>query len=418
MSESKAKDPGDLQAATEEEEKQPSWMRVQNDRGKAAYRLGLSFLQENASVVFFRILAVGISGFLGTVAMSTLAVTFLLTVTGEPLDEMIWLWRLVRLLREPAFMLGAAGVLASAAAASLLLDAYSEGLIWTAYRRARHGERARVFEQASHIEAARWTPSVMGWIAIRWLVRVACVLVGAGVYVGIVMLNLRWGGDTQAALALVSSLLYAAGLLYMILLNVTLEWVPACMIGGSGEPRGLGEALLEAAKRSIEELLSTYRLIVQSFGWALPALALTGLVFAGQVWFIESEETSQLLSMSRILADMLVTVSFAGVGVLVRVGLFELEADREVRSRGDGAHAKRSIQARAERAKELRGQREDESIYAHLGAKDEDGITRVDIHNFLPDESASDAPGPLSVREVMPWLFDATELGAASQEEE
>ena len=414
MSESKTTKVSD---PVEEVEKAPSWMRSQNDRGKAAYRLGLSFVRENVSVVVFRILAVGVSGFLGTVAMSTLAVTFLLTVAGEPLDEMIWLWQLVRLLREPAFAIGAAGVLASATAAGLLLDAYSEGLIWTAYGRARQGERAKVFERASNEEAARWTPSVLAWMAIRWLVRVACVLVGAGVYAGIVMLNLRWGVETPSALAAITSLLYAGGLLYMILLNVTLEWIPACLMSQSGEARDLGEAVLEATARSIEELVSTYRLIVQSIGWAVPVLALTGLVFAGQIWFIESEAVSQFLSLLRIFSDLLVTAALAGVGVLIRVGLFELEADRQVQI-SEGAPTGRTIQARAERAKELRGQREDQSIYAHLGDKDEDGITRVDIHSFLPDEDAGDHAEALSVREVMPWLFQATEPGTTSQEEE
>lgn len=378
-------------------EAKQGWVREQNARGKAAYRLGLAFVRENAGITVFRIVSVGISGFFGTLAISMMAVVFLMSVVGEPLDEMIWLWHLGRLIREPSFLIGAAGVLATTTAAGLLLDAYSEGMIWTAYRDARAGERAKVLSRTTHDEATRWTPTALAWLALRWAIRAGCLAVGVGVYVGILMLNLRWMQDTHALLALGTSMLYAGGILYMILLNVTLEWVPACLIGQQTEEHSLGEAFLEAAGRSIEELIGTYRLIVQSLSWALPALALAGAALAGQLLLASSDEMAQLFGLVRVFTDLFVTVSLAGVGVLIRVGLFELEADRHEEDK-----SKRSIQARAERAERISERPTRESIYAHLGREDEDGISRVDIQSFLPED-----PAPaLSMREVLPSLYE------------
>ena len=58
--------------------------------------------------------------------------------------------------------------------------------------------------------------------------------------------------------------------------------------------------------------------------------------------------------------------------------------------------------ADAERAERISERPTRESIYAHLGREDEDGISRVDIQSFLPED-----PAPaLSMREVLPSLYE------------
>lgn len=375
-------------ASEEQTREQPrSWLRAQAARGKAAHALAWQLARRHPQVVLWRVLGLGAGSLLSTMALVAilLAVFAQLRVLEPALG--VWAAALVELARQPGFTVSAWGMFAAVTAMTWLADAYTEGLIWASWERDQGVEAAEDGWQ----RAAHHAPTALAWVALRKLSRLAMALMGAMVYVSLLRVTMRGGVWTPA---LTLGLVYALGILYVALLNVALEWMPAERVTGAPN---LGEAALGAARAAIEELVSSYRLLIHALGLAVVPLLVYMASVTLEVWALTRPELAAAAGLVRVLSELFLFIALTMVGLLFRAGTLFLAADR----RGDLGEDLEILAERA-RAEKTRRTTQQPSPLAQFGQPRDGAPAQVAIEDLIPDE--------------LPNLIDARELLAAAQQ--
>ncbi len=351
------------------------WFAGQQARGRAAYECGLALWLERPRAAIARLVGLGGANLISSVALATLVGAVALRIAGEPVDPGVWWWHLVSLGSSTPFVFGAAGVFATATALAWLLDAVTEGFVWAQMEGelVTEVDAARLFIWEA---GSQWVPWVLVWHVLRSLVRAALLVGTTMVYVSLVMATAS--GDAIIGPALLTGGIYAAGILYILLASVTLEWIPACLVVGSGRPT-FGESVLRAAHEAIDQLVSTYRLLVQSLSWVIAPLMLYGVALGLESAALSDPELAPWCAGLRWGAQVFASVAIAGVGLVFRAGTFFLHHTRE----GTGRDLEEMAAARTRRGRSAKAA----SGLAHLGRDGGGAEVVVELDDLLPTEA-------------------------------
>lgn len=297
-----------------------SWIKGESERANAAFALAWETLKVRPELLVWRVLGVGVGSFIATIASALVLVSFLLPLSLAPPDAAEWFGLSASLMQNPTFVLAAAGVFAVSSAITWLSDAFTQGYVWSAARGQLEAEPTR----GSWEEAARFTPTALLWSALAKLVRWAGVLLGVGVYVSILLLNVELGGSYWPAL--VVALAYAGGIIFAALINMALELAPAAIVTRGV---GVGEALLQGAHAALDDFLVTYRLAVRCLGVLIPAMVLYSVTLGFAVSVAQNPQLSALGSFARLLGELGLVLGVSAAGLLWRVSTIFLDAARQ-----------------------------------------------------------------------------------------
>lgn len=356
-----------------------AWAKRESAMANAAFSLAWETIKARPELLVWRVLGVGVGSFVSTVASALVIVGFLLPLSLAPPDTAAWLGLSASLLTNPTFILAAAGVFAIASAITWLSDAFTQGYIWSAARGQLADEPAR----GSWEEAAGFTPTALLWSAITKLVRWAGALLGLGVYVSILLLNVELGQSYWPAL--IVALAYAGGLVFAALINMALEWAPAMIVTRSV---GVGEALLHGAHAALEDFLITYRLAVRCLGVLVPAMALYSVTIVFAISVAQDPGLSALGSIARLIGELGLVIGLSVAGVLWRVSTIFVGAARQELIDELDTVLTRTQNQRAQTA----------TWITRFGTHHDDGTTTVTPRDLIPNET----PNILDIDEVLP----------------
>jgi hypothetical protein len=154
-------------------------------------------------------------------------------------------------------------------AVALTSGAASDALAWGEYGDRAQGARARPLDALLR----EWFARALAWRALRALARLGVGASLGAMYVAALVLPVKMTGAPVAA-ALLTSLLYAAGLVWGLLTVGAFEIAPA---GAISQDMSLGESLYWGAEQVVTRPVTYYRAFVVCAAVMLPGLALTML---------------------------------------------------------------------------------------------------------------------------------------------
>ena len=225
--------------------------------GKAATRLSAQAIWQRPTLLGWRLGAsLGEQAIVGAALLVVVAPLLAgWPGLGDAQALLAWLGLTWTRVQAPGFVLGAAGALAVASFARLLLDSWIEAGIW-GYMRAHLGlpdapsPKLRFSRLASPCVA-----QAMAWMVLRALLRLGLALLVGMTYVAVLSFGLSVG---PALSALVTSLMYSALLVFLVGLGAMMELAPAVMM-----VRGqrLASSLLDALVLGLAHLVALYRVL-------------------------------------------------------------------------------------------------------------------------------------------------------------
>lgn len=365
-------------------------VRAEVAQGRAAASLGWRLVRLRPALLLWRTVGVGLGEMLSTILWVMILGVMLLQVgvldTGTTLSGV--LGQVLALCTSPTFIVGALGCAASVTAITWFADAMSEAGVWEACAE-ELDPGLKTHDISPWRRATRHVAHIMVWQLLRRVMLIAGVLLFAGVYIGIIKVQMVQMHAVFKALTIAS--LYSAGLIYVALWVGIMAWYPAMAI--AHESMHAGERLLHAAKRALMHPVAIYRLFLHVIAPVIPLFMLSFVLTLAQGFTLNAPELNSLVGAIAIFVDLITFVAVIAAGMAWRAGSICLEASWS----GD-FDAPQTVVAR-QRARTALGKSSAHSTFAHMGVPHPEQPEILDVQ--LAQLRPIHAPNVLPLSELL-----------------
>lgn len=243
-------------------------------------------------------------------ALLMIASTFALDLLALSEHLTTWMAQGIQRLKSPKFQISAVALLGLSVALQLALSAWSDGAIWGKFKSMTEQTEQESNQTPLSTLAAQWFLDALSWRLMRGLIRGGVGLLSLMTYVALI----RFGAlGSPLVVSLVTGLIYAALIIFVILCVVATEITPAIQVIRDVD---LGEALLEAAQLAIDKLFVFYRIaILCALMLLIPAALYWMVFFVGQ---LPESQNSALLMTARMMVELLLFISMVFASVVFR----------------------------------------------------------------------------------------------------